>query len=152
MQVGIRKSEVESVRIQPDLHKTEVICSLLLTIKILKMEQKFTPGKWYQSHREIPNDEDGMYATQVYTEDGETICTLSWYPMPPKQVVIDGKPKIQTGTYREGNAILIANAPEMLKCLEMIYNIEDGAFGLKSFNVEDLKRKIGRVIKSATGS
>ena len=26
----------------------------------------FTQGKWHQSHRPIPNDEDGMYATQIY--------------------------------------------------------------------------------------
>lgn len=66
------------------------------------MELKITPNKWYQSHREIPNDEDGMYSTQVYTGDGEIIATVSWYP----------KPKVNgvTGTYREDNAILIADA------------------------------------------
>lgn len=39
---------------------------------------------------------------------------------------------------------------EMREMLEKIYNIENGAFGLKSFNIEDLKRKIGRLIKQST--
>ena len=51
------------------------------------VEFKFTPSKWIQSHRPIPNDKKGMYATQVYTEDGETIATLSWYPMPKIEVI-----------------------------------------------------------------
>jgi len=80
----------------------------------------FTQGKWYQSHREIPNDEDGMYATQIYTEDGETIATLSWYPKPKEKVIIDGKPMISTGTYRDGNARLIVEAPEMYSLLSRI--------------------------------
>ena len=30
---------------------------------------KHTPGKWLQSHREMPNDEDGMYAViKTYRE------------------------------------------------------------------------------------
>ena len=28
------------------------------------MEFKGTPGEWKQSHRQIPNDADGMYSTQ----------------------------------------------------------------------------------------
>jgi hypothetical protein len=79
---------------------------------------KYTPAPWVQSHREIPNDEDGMYSTQVYTKDGKTICTLAWYPMPPKKVIIDGKPMIQTGTYRDANAKLISAAPDLLEALK----------------------------------
>ena len=50
----------------------------------------------------------------------------------------------------KANALLISKAPEMLEMLQKIYNIENGAFGLKSFNVEDLKREIDSIIKSAT--
>lgn len=82
------------------------------------MQQKFTPNKWYFSHRKIPKDPNGMYATQVYTEDGETIATLDWYPMPKRKEIIDGKHKLVTGTYREGNARLIASAPELLKACQ----------------------------------
>lgn len=39
---------------------------------------------------------------------------------------------------------------EMLDMLQMINNIENGAFGLKSFNIEDLKRKIQRLIEATT--
>ena len=84
-------------------------------------EQKFTPAPWSQAHRIC--DEEGNYSTQVFsTETGETIATLAWAKMPPKKVVIDGKQKIQTGTYREGNAILIAAAPDMLAALQNLEN------------------------------
>jgi hypothetical protein len=67
-----------------------------------------TPGPWLQSHR--PNG-TGMYNTQVYTSDGQTICTLHWYPRPK-----DANGAI--GTYREDNARLIAASPEMLEACE----------------------------------
>jgi hypothetical protein len=86
------------------------------------MENKHTPGPWFQSHREIPNDIDGMYATQVYTEDGKTIATLAWYEMPQRKEVVDGKPVLVTGTYREANAKLIAAAPELLEALQSSLN------------------------------
>lgn len=84
---------------------------------------KHTPGKWYQSHRQIPNDEDGNYSTQVYTEDGETIATIHWYPMPPQIEIIDGKQVRVIRTYRQSNAKLIAAAPELLEALQGICNI-----------------------------
>jgi len=82
--------------------------------------KNFTQGKWLQSHREIPNDEDEMYATQIYTEDGETIATLSWYPKPKEKGMHEGKPIIITGTFRDGNARLIVEAPEMYSLLSRI--------------------------------
>ena len=80
----------------------------------------FTQGKWCQSHRPIPNDEDGMYATQIYTEDGETIATLHWYPKPKENIIVDGKSMISTGTYRDGNARLMVESPEMYNLLSRI--------------------------------
>lgn len=69
------------------------------------MSKEITPGEWKQSHRIC--DDEGNYATQVFSETGETICTLSWY----------AKPKDENGaigTYREANAKLIAAAPDLL--------------------------------------
>jgi hypothetical protein len=77
------------------------------------MKKQFTPGEWKQSHRQIPNDADGMYSTQVYTENGETIASLAWYAKPP--VIENGKKVI--GSYRKENAKLISAAPNMLEAL-----------------------------------
>ena len=79
----------------------------------MSKEFKGTPGEWKQSHRQIPNDVDGMYSTQVYTEDGETIASLAWHAKPA--VTENGIKKI--GSYREANAKLISAAPELLKAL-----------------------------------
>lgn len=68
-----------------------------------RQEAQYTPGPWSFAHR---RNADGMYSTQVFCEVGETIATLSWYPMPTT-------PEGVTGTYREGNARLIAAAPSM---------------------------------------
>lgn len=70
-----------------------------------------TPGPWLQSHHKVSAD---AYSTQVYTSDGEVVCTLHWYPKP------NGRGNI--GTYREANARLIAAAPDLLaacKALQM---------------------------------
>lgn len=71
-----------------------------------------TPGPWSQSHRET---RDGMYSTEVYCADGETIAKCAWYPRPadPATGAI--------GTYREANARLIAAAPDLLaECENML--------------------------------
>ena len=81
------------------------------------MEFKGTPGEWKQSHRQIPNNKDGMYDTQVYTDDGETIATIHWYSKPP---IIENNVKT-IGSYRKENAKLIAAAPELLE-LAMLVN------------------------------
>lgn len=70
-------------------------------------QSKHTPAPWVSAHRK---NDDGMYRTQVFTEDGETIATLHWYL---KDLGNGG-----IGTYRECNANLIAAAPELLEALE----------------------------------
>lgn len=106
------------------------------------MATNHTPGPWAQAHRIC--DEDGNYSTQVFSaETGETIATLTWAKMPSEKVVIDGKPKIKTGTYREGNAKLIAAAPEMLEVLQTIENDNNQV-------PQWLWDKIQTVIKKAT--
>ena len=81
------------------------------------MEQTFTPGVWQYSHRK---NKKGDYSTEVYCEDGETIATLSWYPMPPRNEIIEGENRSVIGTYRDGNARLISQAPEMYDLLSRI--------------------------------
>ena len=80
------------------------------------MEFKGTPGEWKQSHRQIPNNKDGMYDTQVYTDDGETIATIHWYSKPP---IIENNVKT-IGSYRKENAKLIAAAPDLLEALQLV--------------------------------
>lgn len=72
------------------------------------METKFTKGKWRQSHRVKP---DGMYRTEVYDEEGKTICTLAWHKVPIEGGYV---------TDREANAKLIAAAPEMFEAIERL--------------------------------
>jgi len=108
-------------------------------------EKDFTQGKWYQSHRPIPNDEDGMYATQIYTEDGETIATLSWYPKSKEKVIIDGKPMVSTGTYRDGNARLIVEAPEMYSLLSGIIGNKAAMEYISDGWQERVKSLLGRI-------
>ncbi len=83
---------------------------------------KHTPGKWQYAHRE---GKHGMWSTDVFTEDGETVCTMAWYPMP-----MDDNGVI--GTYRQGNAALCAAAPALLEALkEMV------AFWLRAIDAPD---------------
>jgi len=71
------------------------------------MKTNHTPSKWYQAHRE---NEEGMYNTEVFTKDGQVICTLHWYPKNEGNGV--------TSTYREANAKLISAAPCLLDALQ----------------------------------
>jgi len=107
---------------------------------------KHTPAPWFQSHRQIPNDENGDYSTQVYTRDGKTICTLSWYPMPAKKQIIDGKPVIVTETYRDANAKLIAAAPDLLEVALQIKN-EIDTEGLLQGSYDKLLKAIDKATK-----
>jgi hypothetical protein len=70
-----------------------------------EVKTKFTQGIWSQSHRE---QSDGMYITQVYDENGQSICDLNWHEV---DTALGFK------TDREENALLIAAAPEMYKML-----------------------------------
>lgn len=105
------------------------------------MNKKYTPAPWFQSHRPIPHDKDGMYATQVYTEDGETIATLAWYAMPKDE---NGR----IGTYREANAKLIAAAPELLEALE--YFVKCHSKEYMKCEIPDAIEKAKKAIKKAT--
>ena len=96
---------------------------------------KHTPGSWFQSHRE---NNEGMYNTEVYTEDGKTIATLSWYPKPEANGAI--------GTYREANAHLIATAPKMYGYLKHLYDITSPILiGEQSY------KSLGEILAEAEG-
>lgn len=105
------------------------------------MKTEFTPGEWKQSHRIIPNSKKGMYATQIYTEDGETIATLAWYPKPQEKGTHEGKPILITRTYRDANAKLIASAPELLKALQNLVDLKEikDHIGKDDFYIEKQK-------------
>ena len=103
------------------------------------METKFTKGEWRQSHREKPN---GMYSTEVYDENGETICTLAWHKIP-----IEGG----YATDRESNAKLIAAAPEMYEALRKILEGTSPATEFEAFIFIDLAKSIAEeALKKAT--
>lgn len=69
------------------------------------------------------------------------------------QVVLDGEYMLNVegfGIEKAYNARLISKAPEMLEMLQKINSIENEEFCKESFNIEDLKRKLSRLIKEAT--
>ena len=70
---------------------------------------KHTPGPWKQAHRQ---GADGMYRTEVFSEEHGGIATCDWTPKHCGNGV--------TGTYREGNAALIAAAPDLLAVVEKL--------------------------------
>lgn len=106
-------------------------------------EFKGVKGKWEQSHRQIPNDINGNWATQVYSEDGETIASIAWYPNPQENRVM--------GTYREANAKLISCAPEMLDILsKILMNINWSYESWISNDGLTIKEEIEQLIKKAT--
>jgi len=79
-------------------------------------EQRFTPGPWDYMHRK---NREGMFSTEVFCSKGETIATFAWYPTPTVGGV--------TGTYREGNARLVAAAPDLLAVAQFfLRGIEGG--------------------------
>ena len=101
----------------------------------MKQTKTFTAGKWSQSHRE---GKDGMYNTQVYDSEGETICTLAWHAVNEGNGV--------TSTDREENAVLISHAPDMYKLLNELTN---GTNSRKEFihflgNADNLISKINK--------
>ena len=106
------------------------------------MKTKHTKGPWLQSHRIC--DEEGNYSTQVYDKEGETICTLAWYPV-----------KTENGytTARGANAHLISAAPELLEALQMLKKIIDDTpeNGLKPIidTYGDFREKVNNAINKA---
>jgi hypothetical protein len=93
-----------------------------------KPSLEHTPLPWQQSHRVC--DEEGNYSTQVYCENGEAIANLTWYKKPQENVLVDGKPMIKTGTYRDGNASFIVKACnnhyQLLEALKNLVEDLDG--------------------------
>jgi hypothetical protein len=102
-------------------------------------EAKHTPGPWCAKHRE---GADGMYRTEVYSEQHGGIATCEWTPKNCGNGV--------TATYREANARLIAAAPELLAFAQEFladYQSEDGMGSMKYY------ANLARVaIAKATGS
>ncbi len=98
------------------------------------MELKHTPGPWACSHRLI--FATGMYSTQVYDNNGETIASIAWYPIKNGNV---------TSTNRDDNARLIAAAPAMLDMLIECYQFADatGRF--------EMAKDVKEIIEKATG-
>jgi hypothetical protein len=104
------------------------------------MNEQFTPGKWSFAHRKTA---DGMFSTEVFCEAGKTVATLAWYPKPTVNGV--------TGTYREGNARLIAAAPEMLDALRRA--VLALAFAAESSKaMQDDYEAVSLAIAKATGA
>lgn len=100
------------------------------------MNAQHTPGPWHYSHRE---GADGMYRTEVFSEQHGGIATCDWTPKHYGNGV--------TATYREANARLIAAAPDLLDAL-----IELNSVSARGFLYDDPARvKARAAIAKATG-
>jgi len=79
-----------------------------------------TPGPWLSTHRK---GADGMYRTEVLSDEYGGIATCDWTPKHCGGGV--------TSTYREANARLIAAAPDMFDVLQefkIASDIQDNNF------------------------
>ena len=113
------------------------------------MKKDFTPKPWFQSHRQIPNDPEGMYDTQVYDSKGETIATIHWHKRDPKPITIEGNRYTQIGTYRAKNAQLIAAAPDMI---DILLELQESASYWSEYDVPiGISDRINEAIAKAIG-
>lgn len=73
---------------------------------------------WGAAHRE---GQDGMWNTEVFDSDGETICVLSWYTV---ETEIEDGTKILTSNLRDEHAAIFKAAPNLLgvlgECIEYL--------------------------------
>jgi hypothetical protein len=92
-------------------------------------EFRGTRGKW-----KLAENEYGYYTSVRNLDDSRKICTS----------------RVNNQNESNANLLLISKAPEMLEMLQKIYKIENGAFSLKSFDVNRLKSEIEQLIKEAT--
>jgi len=111
------------------------------------LEFKGTKGEWKQSHRMIPKDKDGMYSTQVYDSNGETICSMSWCGSPPVSKVENGVKKSFITSLAPKNAKLISAAPDLL---ESTILLRDAFLGLTKDSMVFLDPKEVKALNKAT--
>ena len=91
-----------------------------------------------------------MYATQVYTEDGETIATLHWYQMPKIKAIREGKDVLVTSTYRDSNAQLISKAPELYEMIDLLIKQLDNYSQVYGYNEAELISKANKLYEDCT--
>ena len=85
---------------------------------------KFTPGPWKAEHRKSA---DGMYNTEVFSEQHGVIAICYWTP----KYCANGVVK----TYREANARLIALAPELYDMLSKLQS-QFGRYWPEEYNAQ----------------
>ena len=100
---------------------------------------KYTPGPWNFAHR---RRYDGMYDTEIFDSEGNTVATAAWYALPKTH---EG----MTSTNRMENARLIAAAPDLLEALKSFAGVENFAGWHPKY--ESAIEKARAAIAKATG-
>lgn len=128
--------------------------------------ENITKGNWKIERTSL---DDGDFQARILCESSTEKNIHN--PSEPQIFIIigeNGKINGCANIHNEANAILIADAGtttnkckklpsellvennELLEALKKIYNIENGAFGLKSFDVIQFKHEISELIQKTT--
>lgn len=104
------------------------------------MEFKGTKGNWEAVEQSVKGTYDIFSIPKTNGNHKTWIASVMSF---------ESSGSLPTEVQSLNNAKLIAASPEMLVALQRIYQIENGAFGLKGFDVKRLKEEIKTVLDKA---
>lgn len=107
----------------------------------VRLNEERTQGEWYVKDGDKKYGSDRMFPSLMMGE----VCKGGWHTGNTPSVVFNNSHDQEHESIManvEYTALAVNNLHILANQLERILNIEDGAFGLKGFNVEKLKAEI----------